>query len=93
MQTHPGEIQMIIREMANMPPLAPANLTMCLENSGGQIVLRWRSVAGAVEYRVHYDSVATGAFSSYETVLAPDTTALLNFAAPRLFYWVTRAVP
>ena len=93
MQTHPGEIQMIIREMANMPPLAPANLTMCLENSGGQIVLCWRSVAGAVEYRVHYDSVATGAFSSYETVLAPDTTALLNFAAPRLFYWVTRAVP
>jgi len=93
MQTHPGEIRWIIREMANMPPLAPTALTARLDGSGQHVLLRWRSVAGAAEYRVHYDSVAAGAFSSYETVLAPDTTAFLNFAAPRMFYWVTRAVP
>lgn len=93
MQTHPGEIQMIIREMANMPPLSPENLTVCVANSDSQIVLRWCSVAGAVEYRAHYDSMATGDFTSYVSVLAPDTFALFDCLAPQMFYRVSTARP
>jgi len=58
-----------------------------------QVRLRWNSVAGAVAYCVHYDSLATGAFTSFASVTPPDTSLTIAAAATRLFYHVIAVLP
>lgn len=94
MQTHPGELQMIIHEMANMPPLTlPAELTASPEDIGQNLRLRWRAIAGATEYRVYYDTVANGSFTNYWTIAAPDTSLSLEITEPRMFFRLRAVAP
>ncbi|MBM3324245.1 MAG: hypothetical protein FJY66_01105 [Calditrichaeota bacterium] len=56
---------------------------------GGTVRLTWVNI-GATEYRVHYDSTATGSFTSFYSVSAPDTSVVLptTIGAGRRFYYV-----
>lgn len=63
---------------------------------GDSIRLTWQGFPGVFEYRVYYDSIATGSFtSSYATVAAPETSLVLvtTPAAGKRFYRVTATWP
>jgi hypothetical protein len=49
----------------------------------------WANI-GALEYRLHYDSSATGTFADYYTVVAPETTMVVPAVPPpgKKFYYV-----
>jgi hypothetical protein len=57
---------------------------------GDSVRLTWANI-GATEYYVHYDSSATGPFTSFYTVSAPETSLVVATtpAAGRRFYYVT----
>ncbi|MBK8129767.1 MAG: hypothetical protein IPK53_12990 [bacterium] len=53
-----------------------------------QVLLMWTKYPEALSYHVHYDSLETGPFSSYITVLPPDTSLLLAPTQPKRLYYV-----
>jgi hypothetical protein len=62
--------------------------------SAEQIQLRWTSISGASVYRIHYDTSSDGSFSSYLSVAAPDTSAIIDItASPIMFYRVIAVAP
>jgi hypothetical protein len=65
------------------------------DSTGAHVRLAWTSFPAATEYHVHYDSIVTGAFSSFITVLAPDTMALLETpaGAGKRFFQVIAILP
>jgi hypothetical protein len=59
------------------------------------IRLTWTSFPNASEYQVHYDSVLTGAFAEYFSVLAPDTSVSVQtlYGHGKRFYQVIAIMP
>jgi hypothetical protein len=47
---------------------------------GQQIQLIWTSFPGAIQYQVHYDSTVTGEFTNFNTVIAPDTSFIVDIS-------------
>ncbi len=62
---------------------------------GDSLRLTWQGFPGVTEYRVYYDSVATGSFTNFCTVAAPETSLVLATtpAAGKRFYSVTATWP
>ncbi len=48
------------------------------DTTGNYVRLMWTTYPEALEYRVHYDSSATGTFTNYVSVLPPDTSLELT---------------
>ncbi len=57
----------------------PENIELVAKSDslGQSVRLVWTTFAGATEYHVHHDSSATGTFTDFMTVVAPDTSLLL----------------
>jgi len=62
---------------------------------GDSVRLTWQGFPGVTEYRVYYDSVATGSFTSFYTVAAPETSLVLATTptAGKRFYYLTAYWP
>jgi hypothetical protein len=62
---------------------------------GDSVRLTWQGFPGVTDYRVYYDSVATGSFTNFYTVAEPETSLVLATtpAAGRRFYYVTAYWP
>lgn len=73
----------------------PVRVTIFSESGGERVRLRWTPSPGAAEYRVYYDSQATGPFSNYVTVVAPDTSLALDLGpeSQTRFFYVTAFQP
>ncbi len=56
--------------------------------SGTLVQLSWNNFPSALQYRVHYDSLVTGAFTNYVTVLPPDTSLSVSPEHAKYFYHV-----
>jgi hypothetical protein len=57
-----------------------------VDSTGTKVRVSWSPYPTALLYRVHYDSVLTGAFSGYQTVLPPDTSLMLTTGAARRYF-------
>ncbi len=74
-------IRAVIQPLATGNPLLP------------DARLSWEADSLATEYRVHSDSSATGSFTSYFTVNAPDTSTTFGAISARQFYYVLPHAP
>lgn len=62
--------------------------TTLTDISSTDVQLIWNSFPSALHYHVHYDSLSTGTFTNYVTVLPPDTMLSISPELAKHFYHV-----